>query len=511
MKKKSEHSFSSVLTINPYTKEYFSATSNFLARNEAPHYAKDQYTISFLNTKSFIHTQISISKNIPEEDLYDALYNKMYDELALDQAVAYQMQYLETFWKVDEEHRYFHLFIVDPEELKETFKDITDAIKYIDTIIPSPLLFKTLYTKEIIEGSHAECFIYIEEHDASVTLYVDKEFLYTKSIKYSLHEIHERFCELYGEQIEYEYFKEFLEKTNLKKSDSPYRLTLIKIYKELFGTINEILTYIKRAYELDNINTLFIGSALYFESKLDEILEAELGIKSQVLEFDYNLESNESYIDQFHSLMYLYTTLREEERYQTNFTLFPRPPKFLKRPSGQIIAISAAALVLALIYPVTYWILAYMQDLRLELLKNEYTEIHTKRVTREATIKNKKAELEKTIALVKKEIQEFQEKKETLKKVKKVKNDYLMKAAALSELTKDLNSYRVKVDSILYEEENDQKVFTLHLVSSKSIKITKLLSHITKKYEERYHFDLDDIFFDPKHKLYFSTLKVTKL
>ncbi|SFV50091.1 FIG00470756: hypothetical protein [hydrothermal vent metagenome] len=87
MSKKNEHSFSSVVSINPYTEEFYTGVSNFLTKAEDVNYSKDQYAISFLNTKNFIHAQLGISKNIPEEDLYDAIYNKAYDELALDQAV----------------------------------------------------------------------------------------------------------------------------------------------------------------------------------------------------------------------------------------------------------------------------------------------------------------------------------------------------------------------------------------------------------------------------------------
>ena len=60
-----------------------------------------------------------------------------------------------------------------------------NKIKYIDTIIPSPLLLKSLYSKDLIESSGVHCFIYFQKNDTFVTIYSEKEFLYTKSIKYS--------------------------------------------------------------------------------------------------------------------------------------------------------------------------------------------------------------------------------------------------------------------------------------------------------------------------------------
>lgn len=511
MSKQTEHSFSSVVSVNPYTKEYYTSISNFLTRTEEPQYAKDQYAISFLNTKSFIHSQIGISKNIPEEDIYDAIYNKAYDELALDQAVEYNIQIIESFNNLDEENRYFHLFIVDPTEVQETFKDVVQTIKYIDIILPSPLLLKGLYTKEILDSSGADCFVYLQENDAFLTLYYEKEFLYTKSIKFSISEMHERFCEIHGERMEYEEFKEYLSSVNLKYSESDYKDSLIKLYKELFATINDVLTYAKRAFELDKIDTIYIGSSIYLESKLDEMLEAELAIKSEVFEFDYGFESNEIYIDQMHPLMHLYTTIAEEEKYVANFSLFPRPPKFLQRESGKIIMVTAASLILAFIYPVTYWILTYAQGLQLDLLQDKYNEVHNIRVTREATIKNKKADLQKISTLLKEEKEEFNSKKETLAKIKKVKNDYIMKAKILTTFTKDLNRYNVKLESLNYHENNATKTFEFDLVSRKSSRITGLLKHITKVHENEFKFDLQSIKFDDESKLYFSTLKATKL
>ena len=511
MGKNSEHSFSSVVSINPYTREFYTGISNFLTKEREVWYSKNQYAISFLNTKNFIHAQLGISKNIPQEDIYDAIYNKAYDELALDQAVEYKIQIIESFNNLDEENRYFHVFIVDPGEIEDVFKEVVEQIKYIDIIIPAPLLFKSLYTKELIESRGTDCFVYIQENDAFLTLYNEQEFLYTKSLKFSIAEMHERFCEIHGERIEYETFKDMLSSVNLKYTESQSKDSLIKLYKELFATINDVLTYAKRAFDLDKIDMIYIGTSIYFESKLDEMLESVIAIKTEVFEFDYGFESNEIYVDQMHPLMHLYTTIADAEKYIANFTLFQRPPKFFQRQSGRIITVTAASFILAFIYPVTYWILTYAQGLQLDILKDKYNEVHNMRVTREATIKNKKADLGKLTVLLQEQQQEFASKKETLKKIKHVKNDYIMKARELAKFTKDFNKYGVKLESLAYTEQNASRRFTFDLVASRSSKITKLLQHITKVHEDDYKFDLQKIKYDKKARLYFSTLKATKL
>lgn len=505
-----QHSFSSVLSVNPYKETYFSGISSFITETTTPEFSKDQFVISYINTKEFINAQIAISKNIPEEDLYDAINNKAYDELALDQAVEYKIQYIESFNTLDEENRYFHVFIVDPLDITNTFLKVVEKVKYIDVIIPSPLLIKSLYAKELIDSNGVHCFIYIQENDAFLTIYGNKEFIYTKSLKYSLLEMHERFCELHGERIEYEEFIRFFSKENLKETTSEYKEFFIRLYKEFFANINDILTYAKRAFEIEKFEHVYIGAQVPTVTKLYEMLEVELNINSSEFEFDYGFETESEYVDQLHALMHLYTTLQKDERYECNFTEYKRPPKFIKRESGKLIILVLASFALAFAYPITYWVLTYAQELQEDLLKQQYKEVHNIKTTREATIKNRLADKEKVLKLLAKEKTEYTEKKNTLIKIHEVKVDYPMKAKLLTMFTKDLNKYGVNIEKAEYGEDKE-KVLTLYLVAGKDRKITQLVEYLTKIHEGKYKFTLEEIIFDDKTNKYFSELKVSIL
>ena len=513
MSTSSQHSFSSVLSVNPYKDTYFNSVSSFITESKNPEFSKDQFVISYLNTKEFITAQIEISKNIPQEDLFDAINNKAYDELALDQAVEYKIQYIETFNNLDEENRHFHVFIVDPLDLTTTFEKVVEKVKYIDVIIPAPLLIKSLYSKEILESTGVHCFIYFQENDASLTIYGNKEFIYTKSIKYSFVNMHERFCELYGERITYDDFMDFFTGVNLKESDSEYKEYLIRLYKELIANINDILTYAKRAFDIDKFERVYIGTQAETETKLHEMLEVELNIHASEFDFDYGFETQEDvYLDQMHALMQLYTLIPVEERYECNFTVYRRPPKFIRRESGKLIILTAASFALAFAYPITYWILTYAQALQEDLLKQEYKEVHNIKITREATIKNRLADKEKALTLLAQEKKEYNDKKNTLIKIHEVKVDYPMKAKLIANFTKDINRFKVNVSSIAYGQ-NDKtgKVLTLDLVSPKDREITKLVEYLTKTHGEKYDFDLHEIKFNDKLNIYQSELKATLL
>jgi len=513
MSSSSQHSFSSVLSVNPYQDTYFNSVSSFITESTNPAFSKDQFVISYLNTKEFITAQLEISKNIPDEDLFDAINNKAYDELALDQAVEYKIQYIEIFNNLDEENRHFHVFIVDPLTLTTTFEKVVEKVKYIDIITPAPLLIKSLYSKEILESNGVHCFIYLQENEASLTIYGNKEFIYTKSIKYSFIEMHERFCELYGERITYEDFMDFFTTVNLKESDSEYKEYFIRLYKELIANSNDILTYAKRAFDIDKFEHAYIGVQAQTETKLHEMFAVELNIYTSEFDFDYGFEqSNNIFLDQMHALMQLHTLLPEDEKYQCNFTIYKRPPQFIHRESGKLILLTAASFALAFAYPITYWILTYAQSIQEDLLKQEYKEIHNTKITREATIKNRLADKKKALVLLTHEKQEYKEKKNTLIKIHKVKVDYPMKAKLIAEFAKDIGKFRVNVSSVAYtQESNNTKVFTLNLVSRKDREITKLVEYFTKRYEEQYDFTLEKIKFDDTLKMYKSELKAKLL
>lgn len=509
MDTESKTSFSSVVSINPYTNEYVHGISSFLAPVTNAQYEKEQFVTSYLNTKSYDNTHIEISKNIPDEDIADAINTKIYEELSLDQAIEYKIQYIEIFSYTVNDNRHFQVFIVDPLEIIEAFQPILDTIKYIDVITPAPLLIKTLYTKEIIEDSGIDCFIYFEQNDSFITIYNETDFVYTKSLSFSLEEMCTRFSELYGEQIEYTDFIDFLINENLKYTSSEYKTFIFKLYKEIFSTINDILTYVKKAYDIEKINHLYVGSQVNMASKLYEIAEIELTLPASDFDFKYGFEESEVYIDPIHSLLHLATTLNvEEDHYACNFSTFNRPPKFVHRQSGKLIMLVAASIFVAFSYPISYWVFTYTQDLQYKLLQDSYQGLHTEKSTRLASVKTGEANKAKVLTLLKEEETNYISKKSTLIKIHDVKVNYPMKATLITSITGDLNKFSVKLASIQYSEENGEKILTFGLISSKDKKITQLLEYLTKERASIFKFTLDSIVYKENTNLYFSELQV---
>ncbi len=507
MNKTQQPTFTSVLSLNPYKETYYIGSSGKLEQVTSINFSKTQYAMSFLNTNDFLTALIGVSKNIPDEDLSFAIENKVYEELALDMAIEYNIQFIESGHQLDEKERYFHVFIVDPLTMDETFEKTVDQIKYIDQIVPVPLLLKGLYQREIVTEVGVHCYIYFQDNDAFFTIYNDQEFVYTKSLKYSIKMMHERFCELYGEQIAFALFIELLSGAGLSSENKEYQRDLIKLFGELFLHINDVLTYAKRAFELESVDQVYIGSQIGSIAGLDEYSQTYLGLISKPFDFDYGFDTNEQYVDQIHQLIHLYTMTESEERYECNFSLYPRPPKFLQRNSGKLIAVAGMALVVAFAYPVTFWSLTFAEELNKAILDSEYAEVHSIKTTREATINLKTVEKNAVTKLVQAEQTELDRQMNTLAKIHEVKVNYPMKAKLTTEFAADLNKYKVKLQKLTYHEAEGFKGFTFYMISQKDKDITLLLEYLTSKKTSRFHFILEEIQYDEDKKHYLSEMK----
>ncbi len=206
--------------------------------------------------------------------------------------------------------------------------------------------------------------------------------------------------------------------------------------------------------------------------------------------------------------MNIYTFLDDDQRYDCNFTLYQRPPKFIKRESGKLIILTAASFLIAFAYPIAYWALSYAQVFQLNSLKEEYTELHQTKIAREVIIKKREIESTKLIELLKFETKEYSSKKNILIKIHEIQVNYPMKAKIIAQLTQNLNRYNVKIDKLSYFENANIKNIDLHLVSSNDKEITQLVKYFTQTYHNKFKFSLQNIIYDETTQKYFSQLKV---
>jgi hypothetical protein len=503
-KSSSKSAVKNIVTLNAYTdKKYIFKGDTFKPLKKLS-YNTSNFITSYISNKDLISTTVYLSRSIPNEDIADILDIKAYEELGLDQATNYVISSTEV--ENAGEEREFHIFVAQPEVLDELYLPIKEQTKYVDLIVPAPLLYKALYRKEILQDNGTHCFIYFTKRDAFVTFYKNGEFLYAKSIEFSLEQIYDKYCELVGEKVNEKDFFTILESEGLKTGKSEYQQNFMKIFSEVFITVNDIIIYAKRAFQLETIDHMFIGSVNGPIIGLDEYSQNYLGLQSADLNFNYNVNNDEWYTDQLQYLMLLNTfDYMEDEESATNLTMYPRAPSFMNRASGQFIVATFAAISVGLAYPLLYLVGSYINDAKIHVLTNENNKLTAESNKYKKILGAKKQEisvLDKKIVNVSKI---YAGKTKTLTAIYDRKVNYRLKSETFYTIAEDLSKFDVKVDAMY--SKND--TLFLSLVSSDDRKLTELIKHISDtRFNEINQIDIELIKKDPDSTYYKGLLKV---
>jgi len=243
--------------------------------------------------------------------------------------------------------------------------------------------------------------LYFKEKDAFLAIYADGEYIYSKSIGFSIERMHEKFCEITGESIQYEDFTNFILIGRSSNISEENQRLIIKLYKEMFVYINDVIFYAKRAYLIENINRIYINSSIGLFKNIDRYIRTYIDIEPHELNFIIAKNAKEIKSEQLHNFMIL-TALDyiDEPDDSLNFSIFKRPPPFRQRPSGKIAIIFILSLLVSLAYPAYQFGYAYFIKLQLlQLNKKEH------KLFLEATnIKNQLIALNKKQKLVQKKL-----------------------------------------------------------------------------------------------------------
>ncbi|GIU00598.1 hypothetical protein TSL6_11040 [Sulfurovum sp. TSL6] len=503
-KSSSESPVKNIVTLNAYTGKSYAFKNDLFKPLDKLTYNTSNFITSYVNNKDIISTTVHISRNIPEEDIGDILDIKAYEELGLDQATSYTISSIEV--ETSGEEREFHIFVAEPESLDEIYLPLKEETKYIDLIVPAPLLYKSLYKKEILQDNQAHCFVYFTQNDAFVTVYNNGQYLYSKSIEFSLEQIYDKYCESIGEKVDEKEFYTVLESEGLKTTNSDYQQNFMKIFAEVFITINDIIIYVKRAFELDSIDQMFIGSEKGPIIGLDDYSQNYLGLHSSDFNFNYNVTSEEWYTDQLQYLMLLSSfDYMEDESSLVNLTTYPRPPSFVNRASGQFIISTAAAITLSLAYPLVYLVGSYVNDAKIYALTIENNKLTAESNKYKKILSEKKSQIKVLDDKIKVLTDTYSGKTKTLTSIYDKKVNYRLKSGMFHTLAKELDQFEVNVDQL--KSEND--TVWLSLVSSDDRKFTEVIKYMSEThFDEIIGIDIERIQKDPASSYYKGLLKV---
>lgn len=493
-----------IITVNAYTDKKYIFKNNVCEPLKKLSFSKSNFIASYVTNKNIINTSVKVSRSIGEEEIPDLLDIKAYEELGLDQANRYVISYMEIENQGDE--REYHIFVAQPDELDVLYVPIKEQTKFIDLIIPAPLLYKSLYTKEILKSNNTHCFVYFTMHDAFVTIYKNGEYLYSKSIEFSLEQIYDKYCELIGERIDEKVFFNILESEGLKTVKPEYQENFMKIFSDVFITINDIVIYVKRAFDLKNVEQMFIGSVNGPIIGLDDYSQNYLGLNSTEFNFNYNVQNDEWYTDQLQYLMMLTSLIyMEDEGSIVNLTMYPRPPSFVNRASGQFIIATVSSIALSLAYPLYFLVGSYVNEAKIYTLSGENDELQTKATKYKDIISNKNNIITGLDAQIKTLLAQYEGKTKTLIAIYDKKVNYRLKSGIFHTIAEELTKFEVNIDMLKSSNDN----LELSLVSSDDRKFTEVIKYISDKhFNEIVSIDIEKIEKDPINNYYKGLLKV---
>jgi len=495
---------SNIVSVDPYTSKFYTLKDNSIKPLKRLTYNTVNYVTSYLTNKDMITTNVEIAHSMEESDIPDIIETQVYEDLGLDQANEYMIKYIEGL--ENEENRVFHVFIIEPEIIDELYPPTLEETKYIDLIIPAPLLYQAIYKKELLYRTGVHCFIYFTLEDTFITFYKNGEYLYSKSIEYSLEHIYDKYCELIGETVDKAEFFKILEVDGIKPADPIAEQNFIKLFGEIFISINDIVIYVKRANELTTIDQMFVGSSKGPIIGLDNYTESYLGLKSSELNFDFEMGADEWYIDQFQYLMSILSLdYLDNPESTVNLTIFERPPEFYKRTSGQFIISIVSATMIGISYPLYFLLGSYTNDAHNFILTKEEADLTAESNRYKQILGDKKAEIKKLDGKIDKLTIKYKAKEQTIKSIYDKKVHYYLKSELYYNFASDIESFGVNVSDINSTNNN----FIFNIFSDDNKKITALIQHISDRYFNKItYIDIDNISFDANTSTYTGVLKV---
>ncbi|MDR0762332.1 MAG: hypothetical protein LBF13_04715 [Campylobacteraceae bacterium] len=481
---------SSTVTIDPYSVTSYTFDSNEMIENDLhkSSFKNSSFFISYVMTKDIVSGTLEISRSIPENDLKDALEIKAYEDLGLDSSINYKINYIETSASANDQKNYIYdVFAVNSDTLMQSFIPLRKKISYVDYITAAPFLIGALYKKGIIDQhGGAECFIYFQKNDAFLALYQNGHYLYSKSLRYSLREINERFCSLLGERIDEDTFFSMLKKDGLNTTDIKYQQQFMKLFGEIFLYINDISVYAKRYCNISQIARVYIGTDIGIIFGMNEYAKSYMGIEALDFNFNISINSREHYIDQIHVMMALSAQIYAESDDNStiaNFTIFKRPDPLSKRPAGKFLAVAGLALAASLAYPIYQYGFGAYKYISYNIKETKYNEIKPQADTLRTQIGSLQAQSDAISKQLTNENSILKTRTSLLEEIRSKRIDYAMKATVISDMVNLSNNNSVKIEKI--EQHNNTIILSLTGLDEK--RFTEFISAVadTKKYTVR--------------------------
>ncbi len=398
---------------------------------------------SFLTPKSFFSLTKKFDKTVSKEEMIIEMEKYIFSYPNIDINKEYKIVYLFT---ERENKTIAEALLIDTEQLNGEFQKILKIYKYIDFIPPAFLAWEEYYNLTKTEPKN-DVFIYFTESEAFLSVYSDGKYLFHKSLN-KLSDLEKATNKKPDELLK------ILSEKGLDRSkyeDENLFFQIDKFFSEFFLKIFNQLNYSINEYEIAKyeriffyspfkINYLFEQYTNYWELNGVEFKPVELNTEYNYFEYLTTLFNAKNYLNE-----------------DINFSVFKRPPLFIKTPAGRLISFSIFIFVLFICFLLyNFYDLKHLNN-NVSYLTEKY-KILKKRNDKNVLIlnllKNKLNLLKKEHSAVENQLKNVSEKIDSLYNENKKPLVY----NTLAKLTKYLQKYNLKIKTI---KKSDNKYFLI--------------------------------------------------
>ena len=287
---------------------------------------KNDIITSSLSIKDVITYTFKLPISTPKEQLDAACDIQLYENAGLDLNKQYKHFYIKK--ELTNEHVYLiEAIAIEEELLKSKFSNIIEKTNYIDYISLSVFAFSEFYELYQKEAKR-DAFVYLDNNQSFIAVYENGEYLYSKTLN-PLKPL------LKSLNLDYNKFLKLMESKGVKKENYDLDDFLManevdKFFSDYFMAINNRMSYGKSIFYLDNVDNIYFYTP--FNIRDIDTLKDFWELSGVNFEIIHNEEIN---------LLDKLTLNYNEKHYKDkiNFSIFPKPPKFYKTKTFQLIMI----------------------------------------------------------------------------------------------------------------------------------------------------------------------------
>ena len=447
--------------------------------------SKNSFDVIQTFKKEFIGTRVlfdrlithsfKISSTISQEELDVQVEINMYEDLGLDTAKQYKIDYIKK--KLDYEESYIiEAFAFEIEKAKEDFDFILKKHSYIDFIAAPNLVFETLYHNKILSPKQ-DIFVYIDKDESFFTIYKDGTYLSSSS----LINISQIAKIIDTKDIETDRLFNILSSKGLdislySQEEMYIYESLNKTFLDIFSKINNIAMHNRSIFGFESIDRIFFSTP---QGRIKGLKEFVINFSGDTIELrDFNLfkqKRDDLFLERVTGSYILDKYL--ENNNQDNLTFLEKIPPFHKTTLGKYFIFFVVMIFLSSLYPIYLYQKINTFQEEYIIVSAKYNKISKQVQSIKSKIKIIKNKLENSKRLKKALDKEFKNISNTVEQLIDVKSKTRNYTTTILQITDVLKKYNLSLKNFK-EYKNNQVILQIIAKNSKRDNIAKFMKDL---------------------------------